>query len=136
MIRHILGVLAYVVGTLVVQGSSHLVFLKAHYDSHSFLRPEPIFALGISSMLIQGAVLTFVHSKVKLTTNKLFNALTLSWLFGSYVVSYKALGEAGEFLVPVISNWIAVETIAGILQYSLIGILLYFAHSSFRREQI
>lgn len=126
MLRTVLNVIAYIVATLIVQGTSHLVLLKAHYAKVDFMRGEPIFALGVASMIIQGIALSFACSRFKLRDGEMANMLSLSWLFGSFIVSYKALAEPGEFQIANVPDWMVVEAGAGFVQFTLIG-LLFFA---------
>jgi hypothetical protein len=133
--KHLLAILGYVFGTLVVQATSHFTLFKAHYDAITFTRPDPIFAFGIGSMIIQGAVLSYVYSRSQFNTGKLAGALTLSWLFGAFLVSYEALAEVAKYNIPDIAPWVGVEVLSGAVQYTLIGALLYYAHRFATRGQ-
>ena len=128
MKRHILSVLGYIFATFLVQGMSHFVVFSAHYAGISLLRPEPNFALGVSSMVIQGIILSVVFAGSDFDTGKLVDAIVFAWLFGAFLVSYIALAEAGKYNVPVVSSWIAVETGVGFVQFTLIGILVGLVH--------
>ena len=52
----------YVVATLLLQGTSHFALNAAHYAAVPHIRPEPLFAFGILSMLVQGAILSAVYA--------------------------------------------------------------------------
>jgi hypothetical protein len=121
MKRHILSVLGYIFATFLVQGLSHFVVFSGHYASISILRAEPNFALGFSSMVIQGAILSFVFVGSRFDTGKLRDAIVLAWLFGVFLVSYIALAEPGKYNAPSVVSWMAVEASAGFVQYTLIG---------------
>src|SRR5258708_24809247 len=62
--KHILSTLAYMVGTFAVQATSHFAINREHYASVSFIRPEPIFALGALSMVLQGGILSWLYSSI------------------------------------------------------------------------
>ena len=55
-------------------------------------------------------------------------AVKFAWLAGAFLVSYIALGEADKYSVPAVVPWIAVETIAGIVQFTFYGVLLGFVY--------
>ena len=128
MKKHLLSVLGYVVATLVSQGSSHFYFFKQHYAQVPFEKPEPIFALGILSMLIHGGILTYVYAHSKLSTKPILDSLRLTWFYGLFLVSYIALAEAAKYPVPDIASWIGVELLVGSVQFTLVGIVLKLAH--------
>ena len=66
------GTLIYLVATFVVQATSHFAINRAHYASVTFLRAEPIFVLGILSMLLQGA---YAREIEKQDSPQLFNVV-------------------------------------------------------------
>ncbi len=133
--KHLLAILGYVVGTFAVQATSHFAIFKAHYDAMPFTRPDPIFAFGIASMIIQGAVLSYIYSCSQFNSGKLMGAITLAWLIGAVLVSYEALAEVAKYNIPDIASWIGVEVLSGAVQFTLIGILLFFAHRFATRGQ-
>lgn len=128
MRKHILSVLGYIVGTLGVQGTSHFLVFSSHYAEVAHASKQPVFALGISSMIIQGLILSFVFSRSKFYTKSLFDAVKVTWLFGLYLVSYVALAESGKYIVPNIPSWIGVEILVGSIQFTVIGVLMGLAH--------
>jgi hypothetical protein len=128
MRQHVLSVLGYIVATFLTQGLSHFLVFSKHYASISILRPEPNFALGLASMVIQGLILSYVLAGSRFDTGKTKDAILLAWLFGAFLVSYIALAEAGKYDVPSVRSWIAVEAGVGLVQYTLIGMLYSLAH--------
>ncbi len=132
MIAHILSVIGYTAATLLVQGSSHFMVNKAHYDAITYDRGEPLVALGISSMLIQGAILTYAFARFAPDGKSLMGALSLAWMFGLFLLSYMALADAGKYPVPSISSWVFTETWVAAIQFTLIGAVLWAAHHYFR----
>lgn len=123
-----MAIAGYVVATFATQALSHFVVFKAHYDTIPFNTPSPIFALGLASMLVQGAILSWVFVQSSFRDGAMIGALGLSWLFGGFLVSYIALAEPAKYAVPDIGAWVLVEIAAGAVQYTLVGLALYFAH--------
>jgi hypothetical protein len=62
MKRHALAVLGYLVATFATQALSHFPVFAPHYAQVGYMKAEPIFALGLSSMLLQGTILSFVFA--------------------------------------------------------------------------
>jgi len=128
MRAHLLTIVGYVFSTLLVQGTSHFAVNAAHYAEVSYARASPIFALGIASMIVQAAVLSWVYANSRWRDGSLLSAMTITWLFGAFLVSYIALAEAGKYAVPDIGSWILTETLVAAVQFTLIGGFLWLAH--------
>ena len=124
MRKHLLAVLAYVVATFGAQAVSHFGVNAAHYAAVTYLRAQPIFALGILSMLIQGTVMSYLYAQLPESGRSTGHAVFFAWLVGSILVSYEALAEAAKYNVPSVASWIAVEVAAGFVQFTLYGALL------------
>ena len=132
MLRFALTVVAYVVATLAVQAVSHFGINAGHYASVSFMRPESIASLGILASLIQGAVLAWLYPRVSLPGSPTMQAVTFAWLAGTILVSYIALVEPAKYAVPSVASWMAVEFGAGLVQFTLFGLLLSVIHTRSR----
>jgi hypothetical protein len=128
MKQHILAVFGYIAATFLTQATSHFLLFREHYAAVSYLRNEPIFALGISSMIVEGIVISVVYVNSRYSGKSMLDALKLSWFFGIFLVSYIAFGEAGKYIVPSVLSWIGIELLAGSVQFTLAGILIWLAH--------
>ena len=128
MKRHALCVVAYVAATFLVQGSAHFAVFSAHYAAISILRAEPRFALGLTSMVIQGAILSYVLVNSRFNSGRLWDALRVAWCFGGFLLSYIALAEAGKYAIADVPAWMAVETTSALVQYTLIGVAYSLIH--------
>jgi hypothetical protein len=128
MKRILLGTLAYIAVTFVTQGLSHFAINRAHYAAISFMRAEPVFALGILSMMIQGAILSYLYPFYARGSTQVSRGLAYGLLVGAFFVSYPALAEAAKFPVPALLPWIAVEGGTGLVQFGLFGLLLGLLH--------
>lgn len=128
MKRHLLSVAAYVLATFAVQAINHFVINAEHYAALGYERKEPIFALGLLSMLIQGAVFSYLFGWLSRAEGPPLRAVTFAWLAGSVLVSYEALAEAAKYQVPNVGTWVLVEALAGFAQFTLFGLLLGWIH--------
>src|SRR5207244_11721059 len=128
MRKHFLAVLAYVVATFATQAVSHFGVNAAHYAAVTYLRAQPIFALGVLSMLIQGSIMSYLYTQLPQSGRSIGHAVLFAWLVGSILVSYEALAEAAKYGVPSVASWIAVEVAAGFVQFTFYGVLLGLVH--------
>lgn len=125
MKKRVLSVLAYMVATFGVQATSHFVINKDHYAALPFYSKDPIFALGVLSMVIQGSILAYVYPRVTSDGRRSFaGACKFAWLAGGILVSYMSLAEAAKFIIPSVSGWVIVEGLAGFAQFTVYGLLL------------
>ena len=130
MKRHMLSVAGYLIATFGTQASSHFLVFANHYAQISFQRQDPIFAFGFLSMIIQGTILSLLHSKIQ--ANSLMDSVRLAWAMGLFLVSYIGLAEAAKYAIPDIIGWITVEFLVGFAQFTLAGVFLNLAHGTSR----
>jgi hypothetical protein len=128
MRAHLLTIIGYVFSTLLVQATSHFVINKAHYAAIPFIRAEPIVPLGILTMLVQGAILSYAYSVSRLNDGRPFGALLTAWMFGAFLASYMSLALPAEYAAPSIPVWFGVEAGAAAVQFTLAGVFLWLAH--------
>ena len=121
MRRHILSVLGFMVASFFTQATSHFVIFTRHYAAVPIMRADTIFPLGITVMIIQGAILSYAFVNSRFVGSSLMDAMLFAWLFGAFLVSYIALGEAAKYNVPSIPSWIAVEIGVGFVQFTPCG---------------
>jgi hypothetical protein len=127
---YVLSVLAYVAATFVTQAASHFAVNADHYAAVTYLRKDPIFPLGVLSMLIQGCVLSYLYARTAGSKRSIPGAIGFAWMGGSILVTYIALAEAAKYQVPSVTSWLWVEGIAGFIQFTLYGTLLGLVHRS------
>src|SRR5262245_2128325 len=123
-----LTVVAYVVTSFAVQGTSHFAINADHYAAIPIMRPEPMIALGITSMVIQGIIFGWLYPVYANGASTLRKSIAFSWIIGGFLASYIVLGEVGKYAIPSLSSWIAVEAGAAFAQYTLFGVCLGLIH--------
>jgi len=124
------GTFAYVVCTFAVQAISHFVIFKDHYAAVTFLRPDPVFALGVLSMLTQGLILSYLYLRHGSAAKPLLRGWRFGVLAGAFFASYSILAEPAKYAVPNMASWMMVEAIAGFFQFSLFGLALGWLYRS------
>jgi len=124
----ILTVLAYVLATFAVQAVSHFAINVEHYRSISYMRTQPIFFLGVLSMIIQGTVFGFLFPVFDRGPSRIRSGLLFSWILGGFLASYIVLAEPGKYAIPSVAAWVRVELVAAAAQFTLFGVLLGLVH--------
>jgi hypothetical protein len=123
-----LTVVAYVLTTFAVQGTSHFAINAAWYASIPIMRAEPLIPLGIASMLIQGLIFAWLYPVFANGASTLRKSIVFAWLIGAFLASYIVLGEAGKYAIPSLSSWIVVEASAAFAQFTIFGVWLGLIH--------
>jgi hypothetical protein len=124
----LLTILAYVVTTFAVQGSSHFAVNADHYASMAILRADPIIPMGLASMVIQGAIFAVLFPRCTPRPATVRAGLVFSWALGAFLASYIVLGESGKYAIPSIRSWVVVEASAAAVQFTVFGLLLGLIH--------
>lgn len=124
----LLTVLAYVVTTFAVQGASHFAINAGHYAAIPIMRTEPVIAMGLLSMVVQGVLFALLFPTFQRGGGAVWDGVKFSWALGGFLASYIVLGEAGKYAIPSIASWIAVEGSVAFVQYTLFGVLLGLIH--------
>jgi len=122
--KTVLGTVAYVVISFITQALNHFVINQAHYAGIPFMREEPIMALGLFTMLLQGAILSHVFLTLHRTGATMAEGLKYGLLMGLFLGSYIALVEPSKYTAPSVLSWIAVEGMASLLQFGVFGVVL------------
>ncbi|MDH4090349.1 MAG: hypothetical protein OEV74_03165 [Cyclobacteriaceae bacterium] len=120
----IIGTVSYVGASFFVQFISHFVINADHYASIAFMREQPLMYFGLSTMFLQGIVLTVLYLKWANGTFNVRQGIRFAWLLGAFFVSYLALVEADKYNVQDIVEWVIVEAGAGAVQFTIFGFLL------------
>ncbi len=130
MLEHGASILTFAVISFAVQGLSHFVINKAHFDNVAFTRPNPVIAMGVAVMILQGLVLSVALAVWKGGAATIADGLTVSGAFGLFLVSYIAVVEPSKYDVPSIRAWIRVEGLAGLVQFAAFGVALGAIHQA------
>ena len=125
--------LAYVVVTFAMGFVWHLVLFKELYAKLGIYSrlDDPIIPLGLSAMLVQGAVLAYLYPLLARPGSPAFEGLRFGLIMGLFIASSAVLAEAAKQRVTSLPTWLVVESIYYAIQFSLCGIAIAFVHSRF-----
>ena len=127
MKKLISGTVLFVLISFAAQSISHFGINADHYSTIPFMRKEPIFILGILTMIIQGFVLSHLFILFSKNDFTVKNGALFGLLITALFVSYPALVEPAKYIVPSVSSWIPFASRSPICSGPLVG----FCGSSF-----
>lgn len=130
-VKIVLGTIGYALITFPLAYIWHLVAFKTTYQQLGyFSREEPIILFGFLSILIQGAILSFVYPLLCRGKSFARGATALVAVMGGYHWTMHVLAEAAKHNIEPLSTWFALETAYLTLQFGLGGCLLAWIYRS------
>ncbi len=118
-----LSVVAYVVIVLFIAVVWHLVLFKDIY-SVGMMRQEPIVALGLASMLIQGIIMATLYPRFSKRRDPVKDGINFGLIMGVFLGSYGVFADAGKYDVGPIGAYLTLETIYYLIQYTVVGAVI------------
>lgn len=134
-IVHLLSVMGFMAVSFTAQALSHFVINRDHFSSIDYFRPEPVFLLGLSAMVIQGLLISFALQAWRRGSVRVQDGLAVSLVFGVFLSAYISLVEPAKYMVPDIGAWMRVETMISAIQFLLFGVVLGFIHSKLAKAE-
>lgn len=123
--KFILTSLAYIIPTMLLGYSWHLIFFKGLYDSLGiYNRAEPIIPLGFFSMIIQGIIIAYLYPSYKKNSNSKFSALKFSLIMGLFLFSVSTLANGAKIQITSMQNWLQIQIALHLLQFTIAGIFI------------
>ena len=80
-------------------------------------------------MIVQGAILAYIFPLFYRSGSPILQGLKYGLLMGLFLGTYIALVEPAKYMAPSVGEWIAVEGLASLVQFSLYGVLLGLSYS-------
>lgn len=122
------GTVGYSVVTLALAAPWHFKLFKELYDSLGIYdRAEPIIALGIATILVQGAVMSWLYPKAFPRERSLRTALAFCGAIGVFLFSVSTMANAAKMQVSSLPAWFAVQAAFHAIQFTLAGFVFAWA---------
>ncbi len=119
------GAVAYPVIVFPIAILWHLVLFKETYDTLGYIsREEPIFALGLLSMLIQGPVLSYCYPLFQRGGNKLAETLRFAVVMWLFLGSSHVVAAAAKHPIEPFAIWFVIEPAYLAIQFGLVSLAL------------
>lgn len=123
MKKFIFAFIAYIVIVFIIATTWHLVLFKDAY-TEAGVREAPIFALGILSMLIQAAIMSYLYPRLSKCEAPAKEGLKFGLIMGLFMGSYGVLAQAGKYDVGSVPTFILLESLFFIIQFALVGTII------------
>lgn len=125
--------IAYVVLVFIIATVWHLVLFKSAY-SEVGLRGSPIFALGILSILIQAAILSYLYPRLFKGESPAKDGLKFGLIMGIFLGSYGVLAQAGKYDVGSVPTFLLLEGLFFVIQYAIVGTVIGLIYGKSLKE--
>lgn len=121
----ILTALAYIIPTMLLGYTWHLIFFKDLYDSLGiYNRAEPIIPLGFFSMIVQGCIIAYLFPFYAKDNFSMATAIKFSLLMGLFLFSVSTLANGAKIHVTSMQNWLLIQAAFHLLQFLVAGVLI------------
>jgi hypothetical protein len=125
----LLGFAAYLLPTFPIAFVWHLVLFEQKYHALQIYRDEPVIALGLGSMIIQGAIFSWLYPRVmRRSGSVLKDGLLYGLGAGLLSWSFTTLAVAAKNVMVSVPDYVLLETAFTILQFSVVGPLIALAY--------
>ena len=120
--RLIYATLVYTILSMVLGMVWHFIFFKELYDSFGiYNRAEPIIPLGLTSMLMQGAIMAYLFPFFYRDGNAMWQGIRFGLVMGLFLFSVSTLANAAKIEVSSMSSWLMVQSAFHLIQFTLAG---------------
>jgi len=123
-----LGTLAYVLVTFPLAITWHIGLFEETYKQFGYFEGEPSFVLGFLSMLVQGAVLSFLYPYVQFSGQGIIRGIKYALLIGLFFWTSHVLAFLAKQSVLNPLNFLFMESFYLLLQFGFFGIAVGFIY--------
>jgi hypothetical protein len=124
-----LGFAAYVLPTFPIAFVWHLVLFEQRYRALQIYRDEPVIAFGLGSMIIQGAIFSWLFPRVFAQGGSVLKQGLLYGLgAGLLSWSFTTLAVAAKNVMVSVPDYVLLETAFTLLQFAIVGPLIALAY--------
>jgi hypothetical protein len=124
-----LGVAAYVAPSFPIAYVWHLVAFAPRYHELAMYRDDVIVPLGLASMLIQGAVFSWVYPRAFAERSAWFwNGVRYGIALATLSWSFTTLAVAAKNVMTSVPAYVLLETGFTFVQFAVVGPLIALAY--------
>jgi len=125
-----LGFAAYLVPSFPIAYVWHLVLFEQNYRALHIYRDEPVIAFGLGSMIIQGAIFSWLFPRVFSRGSDSFVKDGLLYGLGAGLLSWSftTLAVGAKNVMASVPDFVLLETAFTILQFAVVGPLIALAY--------
>jgi len=120
----LLGTLAYTLSTFTLAVVWHIVLFEDKYLTFGYFEGDPSFLLGLTSIVIQGAILSFLFPHVKFVGSAIKRGLLFSGVIGVFFWTSHVLAFVAKQQVAGLAIFMMMESFYLALQFCMYGLLI------------
>lgn len=121
----ILATVSYVVLSFAIAYPWHLVWFHDLYvEMGAFTREQPIVALGVLAMVIQGAVIAYFYPLWYRGGNPILAGIRYSLIIGLLIYTVMGFATVAKFNIVPVTTFLAYHTAFQFLQFTITGAAL------------
>ena len=122
----LLGTLAYIVVTFPLAVLWHMKIFRTKYMAWKYFGEDVKPILGLSSMIVQGAVLSYGYSIIVINHSSVFVGIRYALVMGLLLWSAHVLATMGKSSTVRHFEFFWMETVYLSIQFGVYGILISF----------
>ncbi|WFU18218.1 hypothetical protein [Bradyrhizobium sp. CB3481] len=127
--RFWLGFAAYLLPSFPIAFVWHLVLFEQKYHALQIYRDEPVIVFGLGSMIIQGAIFSWLFPRVMRGSGSILkDGLVYGLGAGLLSWSFTTLAVAAKNVMVSVPDYVLLETAFTILQFAVVGPLIALAY--------
>lgn len=126
--KSLLATLGYTISTFTVAVLWHVVLFEEQYLSFNYIDGDPNFLLGFLSILIQGAILSFLYPYTNFEGKNSKKAMKYVGVIGLFFWTSHVLAFIAKEPMQNAPLFFAMESFYLILQFGFYGIILGHIH--------
>lgn len=118
------GTLAYTVVTFPLAVTWHVALFKQTYHSFGYFEGEPSFVLGLTTIVIQGFILSLLFPRFNFTGSPTTRGVKYALMMGIFFWTSHVLAFVAKQNVEQEIVFIAMESVYLLFQFGIFGVLL------------
>ena len=122
----LLGTLAYIIVTFPLAVLWHMKIFRTKYMAWGYFGDDVMPILGVSSMVVQGAVLSLGYSVLNVVPASPFSGIYYSLVMGLFLWSAHVLATMGKSSKIRHFEFFAMESIYLAIQFLIYGVLISY----------
>lgn len=136
--RYWLAVAAYLIPTFPLGYFWHLVLFKEHYHALQLYRDEVIVPLGLTTMIIQSLLFSWLYPRLCATHRAawLRGAAKFFAVFSVLSWSFTTLPVAAKYRMASISGFLALETSFTLVHFLVVSVFIALAYREGRSSKL
>lgn len=127
----ILTALAYIIPTMFLGYTWHLIIFKDIYDSLGiYNRIEPIIPLGFFSMIVQGFIIAYLYPFYAKGNYSMTTAIKFNLVMGLFLFSVSTLANGAKIQISSMQTWLLIQVTFHLLQFLISGVFIGLVNRS------